>query len=85
MLKGFQLLFSGIIAIIKGIFVFFNIISNYKYIKVFKFLAHLGAGAYIAVLPRGLHTYNLSLLEGLSCFRVTAFYKMSVEFPFRLL
>jgi len=82
---GFWLLFSGIAAVIKGVFIFFNVANNYKYTRIFKLLAHLGAGAYIAVLPRGLRTYNLSLLEGPSCFGVTAFHKVSVEFPFRLL
>ena len=81
----FQLFFSSITAIIKGVFVFFNIVSNYKYIKVFKLLAHLGAKAYIVVLLKGLHACNLLLLKGPSCLKVTAFYKVFIEFLFKLL
>jgi len=68
----------------KGIFIFFNVASNYKYIRVFKLLMYLGVRARTAVLLRGLHTCNLLLLEGPSCFGATAFHKVSVEFPFRL-
>jgi hypothetical protein len=46
---------------------------------------HLGARARAAVLLRVLHSYNLSLLEGPSYFSATAFYRESVELPFRLL
>ena len=81
----FQLLFSGITAIIKSVFVFFNITSNYKYIKIFKVLAYLGAKAYIVVLLKGLYAYNLLLLKGLFYFRAMAFYKMSIKFLFKLL
>jgi len=85
MLAGFRLFFSSITAVIKGIFVFFNVVNNYKYIKVFKLLAYLNAGAHIAVLSKGLCVYNLLLLKGLFCFKVTAFYRVSIEFLFRLL
>jgi len=81
-LKGFQLLSSSVISIIKGIYVFFS--GNHKYIKVFKLLVHLGIGAYSAVLPKGLYYYNLLLLKGLSYFKATAFYKISIEFLFIL-
>jgi len=85
MLKEFWLFFSSITAIIKNIFIFFDFINNYKYIKVFKLLVHLNARAYTIVLPKGLHIYNLLLLKRSFYFRAMAFYKMSIEFPFRLL
>jgi len=44
---------------------------------------HLGIRAYSAILPRGLYCRNLLLLEGPSYLNATAFYKVSVEFPFR--
>jgi len=53
--------------------------------KKFKLLVYLGARAYMAVLPRGSYTYNLLLLKGLFYFRVTTFYKMSIELLFKLL
>ena len=81
---GFQLLFSGVAAVVEGVFVFFDVASNHRYMRVFKLLAHLGARARTAVLPRGLRACNLSLLEGPSCLRATAFYRVSVEFPFGL-
>jgi len=81
----FRLFFSGVTAVIKGVFIFFDVASNHKYIKVFKLLAYLSARAYTAVLPRGLYTCNLLLSEGPFCLRATAFYKVSVEFPFGLL
>jgi len=46
---------------------------------------YLGIRACSAVLPRGLYYYNLSLLEGPSCLSATAFHKVFIEFPFRLL
>ena len=82
-LKGFQLLSSGIVSIIEGICVFLS--GNYRCTRVFKLLAHLGVRACSAVLPRGLYYCNLLLLEGPSYLNATAFYKVSVEFPFRLL
>jgi len=50
---------------------------------VFKLLVYLGVRAYLAVLPRGLYYYNLSLLEGPFYFSATAFHKVFVEFLFR--
>jgi hypothetical protein len=82
-LEGFRLLSSSITAIVEGVCVFLS--GDYRCIRVFKLLVHLGIRAYLAVLPRGLYYYNLSLLEGPSYLCVTAFYKVSVEFPFRLL
>ena len=73
---------SGSVAtVIEGVCVFLS--GNHRYMRVFKLLVHLGIGAYSAVLPRGLYCRNLSLSEGPSCFGATAFYKVSVEFPFR--
>jgi len=83
--EKFQLFSSGIAAVIKGIFIFFDVANNYKYTKIFKLLAYLSAKAYIAVLPRGLRAYNLLLLKRLFYFKATAFYKISIEFLFKLL
>ena len=46
---------------------------------------HLGIRARTAVLLRVLHGRNFSLSEGPSYFYATAFYRESVELPFRLL
>ena len=75
------MLSSSIISVIKGICVFLS--GNYRYIRVFKLLIHLGIRARLAILPRGLYYRNLSLLEGPSYLNTTAFYKVSIEFPFR--
>ena len=85
MLVKFQLFFNNVAAVIKGVFIFFNVVNNYRYIKVFKFLAYLGTRAYTAVLLRGLYTCNLLLLKGPFYFKVMAFYKVSIEFLFKLL
>ena len=45
---------------------------------------HLGIRAYLAILPRGLYYRNLLLLEGPSYLSAMAFYKVFVEFLFRL-
>jgi len=82
-LEGFRLLSSSVITIIEGVCVFLS--GNRRYMRVFKLLEHLGIRACLAVLPRGLYYCNLLLLEGPFCLYVTAFYKVSVEFPFRLL
>jgi len=82
--KGFRLLFSSIITIIEGVYVFLSIDSNYRYIRVFKLLVHLGVRARLAVFPRGLYYCNLLLLEGPSCLNATAFYKVFIEFLFKL-
>ena len=73
------MLSSSVAAIVEGIYVFLN--GNYRYIRVFKLLVHLGIRARSAILPRGLYYYNLLLLEGPSYLYATAFYKVSVEFP----
>jgi hypothetical protein len=80
---GFWLLSNSIITVIKGLHVFLNIISNCRYIKVFKLLAYLGVKAYIVVLFRALRARNLLLLRVLSCLIAAAVYRVSVEFLFR--
>ena len=45
---------------------------------------YLGIRAYSAVLPRGLYYCNLLLLKGSFYLNATAFYKVFVEFLFRL-
>ena len=77
------MLSSSVVTIIKGICVFLS--GNYRYIRVFKLLVHLGIRAYLAILPRGLYYCNLLLLEGPFYLSVMAFHKVFVEFPFRLL
>ena len=81
--EGFRLLSSSITAVVEGVCVFLS--GDYRCARVFKLLVHLGVRACSAVLPRGLYYRNLLLLEGPSCLCATAFYKVSVEFPFRLL
>ena len=46
---------------------------------------HLGISARLAVLPKGLYYYNLLLLKGPFYLSVMAFYKVFIEFLFRLL
>ena len=70
--------------IIEAINIFLNIISNYKYTRVFKLLVYLGTGAYIVVLFKVLHTCNLLLLRLSSYLITVAIYRVSVEFLFRL-
>ena len=82
-LKGFWLLFNSVVAVVEGVCVFLS--GDCRCIRVFELLVHLGVRACLAVLPRGLYCYNLLLLEGPSCFYITAFYKVSVEFLFGLL
>ena len=72
------MLSSSVIAVVEGVCVFLS--GNHRYARVFKLLVHLGVRAYLAILPRGLYYYNLSLLEGPSYLCATAFYKVSVEF-----
>ena len=81
-LEGFQLLSSGVTSVIEGVCVFLS--GDCRCVRVFELLIYLGIGAHSAVLPRGLYCRNLSLLKGPSCLNVTAFYKVSMEFPFRL-
>ena len=70
-------------AIVKGVCIFLS--SDCRYIRVFKLLVYLGVRACLAILPKSLYCYNLSLLEGPSYLYITAFHKVSIEFPFRSL
>jgi hypothetical protein len=76
------LLSGSIASIIEGVCVFLS--SDCRCVRVFKLLVYLGIGAYLAVLPRGLFYRNLLLLGRPSCLSATAFYKVFMEFPFRL-
>ena len=80
-LEGFQLFSSSVATVIEGVCVFLSVAGNRRCARVFELLVHLGVGARLAVLPRGLYYRNLSLLEGPSCLYATAFHKVSVEFP----
>ena len=82
--EGFRLLFSSVATVIEGVCVFLSVAGDRRCARVFKLLVHLGIGAYLAVLPRGLYCCNLLLLEGPSCLSATAVYKVFMEFPFRL-
>jgi hypothetical protein len=82
-LEEFRLLSSSIIAVVEGVCVFLS--GDRRCVRVFELLVYLGVRAYSAVLPRGLYCRNLLLLEGPFYLYATAFYKVSVEFPFRLL
>jgi hypothetical protein len=77
------LLFSSVMSVIEGVYVFLS--GDYRYVRVFKLLVHLGIRACSAVLPRGLYCRNLLLLEGPSCLSATAFYKVFIEFLFRVI
>jgi len=46
---------------------------------------YLGAKAYTAVLFKSLYIYNLLLLKRSFYFKITAFYKISIGFLFKLL
>jgi hypothetical protein len=76
------LLFSSVISIIEGVYVFLS--SNYRYIRVSKLLVYLGIRACLAILPRGVYYRNLLLLEGPFYLYITAFYRVFIEFPYRL-
>ena len=82
---GIWLFFNSIAVIIKGIYIFFGVVSDYKCIKILKLFARLYVKAYTAVLPKGLYIYSLLLLKVLSYFIETAFYKIFIEFLFGLL
>jgi len=80
--EGFRLLSGSVTTVVEGVYVFLS--GNCRCARVFELLEYLGIKARSAVLPRGLYYRNLSLLEGPFCLYITAFYKVSVEFPFRL-
>ena len=77
------MLFSSIITIIKGVCVFLS--SDYRCARVFKLLIYLGIRAYLAILPKDLYYYNFLLLKGPFYLYIIAFYKVFIEFLFRLL
>jgi len=77
------LLSGSVVSVIESIYIFLS--GDRKCAKVFKLLAHLGIGAYSAVLLKGLYYHNLSLLKRPSCLGATAFHKVFIVFPFRLL
>ena len=64
---------------VEGVCIFLS--GNYRCMRAFELLVHLGIRALSAILPRGLYYYNLLLLEGPSYHYATAFHKVSVEFP----
>ena len=69
--------------IIEGVNISLNIISDCsRCIRVFKLLVYLGAGAYIVILLKALHAYNLLLLRLPSCLITAAVHRVSIEFPF---
>ena len=76
------MLFSSVVTVIEGVYVFLS--GNYRYTKVFKLLVHLGIRAYSAILLRGLYYRNLLLLKGPFYLNIMAFYKVFIEFLFRL-
>ena len=80
---GFWLLSGGIVTIIEGVDIFFNIVDNYsRCVRVFKLLVHLGTGVCIIILLRALHACNLLLLRLSFCLIAAAVYKVSIEFLF---
>ena len=81
-LEGFRLFSSSVTSVIEGICVFLS--GNRRYTRVFKLLVHLVIRARLAVLPRGLFYYNLLLLGRPFYLSATAFYKVFIEFLFRL-
>jgi hypothetical protein len=81
---GFWLLFNSVVTVIKGLYVFLNVVGDCGYTRVFKLLAYLGTGAYIVILFRALRACNLLLLRVLSYFIAAAVHKVSVKFLFKL-
>ena len=81
----FWLFSSGIVTVIEGVDVFLDIAGSCRHIRVFELAVYLGTRARLVVLFRYLYICNLLLLEGPSCLVVTAFYKVSIGFLFRLL
>ena len=71
--------------IIEGVNIFLNITGGHRYTRVFKLLVYLGTGARSAVLSGRLYARDLLLLEGPSCLVITAFYEVSIGFPYRSL
>jgi len=78
---GFQLLFKGVMTIIKGV-CDFDIAGSHWCVKVFKLLLHLSAGACTAILLRYLYGCNFLLLKRPFCFGAITVYRVFVEFLF---
>ena len=70
--------------VIKGVNIFLDVAGGYRYTRVFKLALHLNTGACLVILFGYLYSWNLLLLEGPSCLNITAIYKVSIGFPFRL-
>ena len=79
--EGFRLLSGGVATVKEGVSIFLDVIGDRRYTRV-ELLLYLATRARAAVF-RGLRGRNFSLLEGPSCFSATAFYRESVELPFR--
>jgi hypothetical protein len=73
------------VTVVEGLYIFLNIVNNYRCIKVFKLLVYLSTKTCIVVLLRALYTCNLLLLRVFSYFIAAAVYRVSVEFLFKLL
>ena len=71
--------------VIEGVDIFLDIAGGHRCIRVFELAVYLGARAHSVIMFGHLYIYNLLLLEGPSCLVMTAFYKVSVGFLFRLL
>ena len=68
--------------VIEGINIFFNIIGDHRYAKVFKLLVYLGTRAYTVVLLRALRACNLLLLKLPFCLIAAAIHRVFIEFLF---
>ena len=69
--------------VIEGVNVFLDVAGSYRCTRVFKLAVYLGARAHSVILFGHLYICNLLLSEGPSCLIATAFYEVSVGFPFR--
>ena len=72
-------------AVIEGVYVFLNIVSDRRYVRILKFLIYLGVRAPATILPGCLYVRDLLLPELSSCFIAIVFHRVSIESPFRLL
>ena len=80
---GFWLLSSSVVTVIEGINISLNVVGDCnRYVRVFKLLVYLGAGACIVDLFGALCACNLLLLRLPSCLIAAAVYRVSIEFLF---
>ena len=79
---GFWLLSKGVVTIVEGV-CNFDVAGGYGCARVFKLLLHLSAGACMAILLGHLYNCNFFLLEGPSCFKATAVYKVFIGFLYK--